>query len=225
MLIGSNDLWYVGLTPDGTDQHREAKRTMATTTPAAPAQVPTSAAHRTRRRRFTVAGLLLGLGLGGFIDGIVLHQILQWHHMLTDYGEHASFPETTVASLQHNTLWDGLFHLSTWVFVTIGVFLLWRVLSAGYRVTARSMVGLLLAGWGIFNLVEGIFDHHLLGIHHVRDDIANPLAWDLGFLAFGALLVVVGFAMRRSDRDRTEMTVTDVPHHNGAAQQRTRGNG
>ena len=30
-----------------------------------------------------MSGLLYGLGLGGFIDGIVLHQILQWHHMVT----------------------------------------------------------------------------------------------------------------------------------------------
>jgi uncharacterized membrane protein len=29
---------------------------------------------------------IMGLGLGGFIDGIVLHQILQWHHMLTEHG-------------------------------------------------------------------------------------------------------------------------------------------
>jgi uncharacterized membrane protein len=29
------------------------------------------------------SGLLFGIGLGGFLDGIVLHQILQWHHMLS----------------------------------------------------------------------------------------------------------------------------------------------
>jgi len=45
---------------------------------------------------------------------------------------------------------------------------------------------------GGFNLVEGLVDHHLLGVHHVRDDLGAPLGWDLGFLAFGALLVVVG---------------------------------
>lgn len=53
-------------------------------------------------------------------------------------------------------------------------------------------VGGLLIGWGGFNLVEGLVDHHLLGVHHVRDDLGAPLGWDLGFLAFGALLVVVG---------------------------------
>jgi uncharacterized membrane protein len=151
------------------------------------------------RQRFTVAGLLLGLGLGGFVDGIVLHQILQWHHLLTDYGGHAAFPDTTVASLEDNTLWDGLFHAATWVFVTAGVLLLWRVTTAGHRTTWRSLVGLLLTGWGVFNLVEGVVDHHLLTLHHVRDDVADPLWWDVGFLALGAVLVVAGLALRRSD--------------------------
>lgn len=145
-----------------------------------------SANHHLLRRRFTLAGILLGLGLGGFVDGILLHQVLQWHHMLTDYGDHASFPDMTVQSLEDNTLWDGLFHLSTWVFVTGGIFVLWVVLSAGYRVAWRSLVGLLLAGWGVFNLVEGIVDHHILTVHHVRDDVSDPAWWDLGFLACGA---------------------------------------
>jgi uncharacterized membrane protein len=145
---------------------------------------------------------MLGLGLGGFIDGIVLHQILQWHHMLTDYDGHTSFPEPTVSSLEENTLWDGLFHATTWLFVAIGLVLMWQALSAGFRATWRSLVGLLLAGWGMFNLVEGIVDHHILTIHHVRDDVDDPLWWDLGFLVFGALLVIVGFALRRSDRQR-----------------------
>jgi uncharacterized membrane protein len=63
-------------------------------------------------------GLFLGIGLGGFVDGIVLHQILQWHHMLTSEGD---YPKTTVAGLETNTLWDGLFHAATWIAVAIGV--------------------------------------------------------------------------------------------------------
>jgi uncharacterized membrane protein len=163
--------------------------------------------HQRLQRRFTAAGLLLGVGLGGFVDGIVLHQILQWHHMLTDYGS-ATFPASTVRSLEDNSVWDGLFHLSTWLFVTVGVFLLWRVLSAGYQTTRHGMVGLLLAGWGIFNLIEGIVDHHLLTVHHVRDDVADPLWWDVGFLAFGALLVVAGLGLRRRDVVRSDQTAT-----------------
>ena len=55
----------------------------------------------------------------------------------------------------------------------------------------------MLAGWGVFDLVEGVVDHQLLGVHHVRDDLGGPLSWDVGFLAFGALLVVVGWQLHR----------------------------
>ena len=45
------------------------------------------------------AGILFGLGLGGFFDGIILHQVLQWHHMLTSAGYPVQpgiqFPEGT----------------------------------------------------------------------------------------------------------------------------------
>ena len=55
------------------------------------------------------AGFLFGLGLGGFFDGILLHQVLQWHHMLSSAG----YPATTVANLELNTLFDGVFHAVT----------------------------------------------------------------------------------------------------------------
>jgi uncharacterized membrane protein len=52
---------------------------------------------------------------------------------------------------------------------------------------------------GLFNLVEGIVDHQLLGIHHVRSG-PHELAWDLGFLALGLVLVLVGLLVRRTAR-------------------------
>ena len=157
--------------------------------------VRTSVPPRTARPP-RAPGLLLGLGLGGFIDGIVLHQILQWHHMLTDTGEH---PSTTVAGLEANTLADGFFHLATWVFVAVGMALTVRAWQRGELAPPwRAHLGLLLAGWGSFNLVEGLIDHQLLGIHHVRDDLGGPLGWDLAFLALGALQLAGGLALARS---------------------------
>ncbi len=138
-----------------------------------------------------VAGVILGLGLGGFFDGIFLHQVLQWHHMLT-----ATSPPTSVGSLELNTLWDGLFHTMTYVFTIAGVLLLWRAARTEDTLPpARTLVGAALMGWGIFNLVEGIINHHLLGIHHVLDSLPpGPvrLALDLAFLALGAALVLIG---------------------------------
>jgi uncharacterized membrane protein len=142
---------------------------------------------------------VLGLGLGGFIDGIVLHQILQWHHMLT--GDNGGEPMDTVAGLETNTLVDGLFHTATWILVAAASVLLVRAWQRGELAPPwRMHVGLLLTGWGVFNLVEGLIDHELLGIHHVRDDLGAPLGWDLGFLAFGALLVVGGWVLAQPRR-------------------------
>jgi uncharacterized membrane protein len=141
-------------------------------------------------------GLLLGLGLGGFLDGIVLHQVLQWHHMLSDTGDH---PMTTVAGLEANTLADGFFHLATWALVGAATVLTVGAWQRGELAPPwRTHIGLVLAGWGVFNLVEGIIDHEMLGIHHVRDDLGGPIGWDLGFLALGALLVTGGVALVRS---------------------------
>jgi uncharacterized membrane protein len=143
-------------------------------------------------------GFLLGLGLGGFIDGIVLHQILQWHHMLTDTGEH---PATTVAGLEANTLADGFFHLATWAFVGAATVLTVRAWQRGELAPPwRAHIGLALTGWGVFNVVEGLIDHQILGIHHVRDDLGGPLGWDLAFLVLGVLLIAGGLALERSAR-------------------------
>ena len=136
---------------------------------------------------------VLGLGLGGFIDGILLHQILQWHHLLTDTGDH---PTDTVSGLEANTLADGFFHLATWFVVAAAMVLTVRAWRR--RVLAppwRAHVGMMLAGWGVFNLVEGLIDHQLLGIHHVRDDLGGPLGWDRAFLGLGLALIVAGAAL------------------------------
>jgi uncharacterized membrane protein len=69
------------------------------------------------RRPARVPALLLGIGLGGFVDGIVLHQLLQWHHLLTATGDH---PVDTVRGLEQNTVADGLFHVLAWLFVVVG---------------------------------------------------------------------------------------------------------
>ncbi len=140
-------------------------------------------------------GFIAGIGLGGFIDGIVLHQILQWHHMLTGTDDH---PATTVAGLEANTLADGFFHLATWVIVAVALVLTVNAWRTGRLAPPwRFQLGMLLAGWGAFNLVEGVINHQLLGLHHVRDDLGAPLGWDLGFLAFGALLVAGGLILAR----------------------------
>lgn len=141
--------------------------------------------------------VILGLGIGGFFDGIVLHQVLQWHHMLTGVE-----PLTSMPSFELNTLWDGLFHVFAYVCTLIGIALVWSATRLpGSRWPTKLLVGGLLVGWGAFNVVEGIVDHHVLQIHHVRSG-PNQLWWDLGFLAWGAIMLAGGrLLMRAGDRN------------------------
>jgi uncharacterized membrane protein len=139
----------------------------------------------------TVPTILLGIGLGGFFDGIVLHQILQWHHMLS-----AHTPPDSLNNLELNTLADGLFHASTWVFTSVGLFLLWAAMRRGAALGWNRLIGGLLAGWGAFNVVEGIIDHQVLGLHHVRPG-PDGLLYDIGFLVWGAAMLGVGVWLLR----------------------------
>jgi uncharacterized membrane protein len=154
-------------------------------------------------REFPVsAGILFGLGLGGFFDGIVLHQLLQWHHMLTSAG----YPPNDVRNLEINTLWDGIFHASTYIFVLLGLIILWkRAHRTHVRWSGKLLAGTILMGFGIFNLVEGIVDHHLLGIHHVNETVPRDqwIYWDLGFLIWGAVMLVIGWYLMKAGQRET----------------------
>jgi len=161
-------------------------------------------------RRFPVsAGILLGLGTGGFFDGIVLHQILQWHHMLTSAG----YPATTVENLEINTFFDGLFHASTYIFVLLGLMILWRASRRTHFYWAGKLLGgSMLAGFGLFNLVEGLIDHQILGLHHVNET-APPAQWpywDVGFLAWGAVMLAGGLAIFSNGARQSRGSAPDV---------------
>lgn len=138
-------------------------------------------------------GLLMGLGFGGFVDGIVLHEILQWHHMISGYEA-----TDTVAGLELNVVADGFFHIATWLLVMAGTTLTVLAWRQGRLAPNWSFhLGLLILGWGVFNIVEGVIDHQLLGVHHVRDDLGGPLSWDIGFLVFGVTLTAGGWWLYR----------------------------
>ncbi|GAB3963239.1 DUF2243 domain-containing protein [Plantactinospora veratri] len=161
-------------------------------------------------------GIVLGVGLGGFVDGILLHQLLQWHHLLsstnTDNVGVRYYDPKTVPGLEMNTLWDGIFHAVCWLAVLIGLAILYsRVTHHRRRVwTSRVLWGWILVGWGLFNLVEGILDHHILGIHHVYPG-PDQLWWDIAFLVLGALLVAGGWLLQRGGRSFDPAPGPDAP--------------
>jgi uncharacterized membrane protein len=143
---------------------------------------------------FHWAGLILGFALGGFFDGILLHQILQWHHLLSLV--------PGVDGLARQVLYDGLFHALMYLVAAWGLWLLWR----SRRDFARPQAGRLvltdaLIGFGVWNIIDAALAHWVLGIHRIRLDSANPLLWDLiWFVAFGVLPLALGLLWRRRTR-------------------------
>jgi uncharacterized membrane protein len=156
-------------------------------------------------RGLQLPGIVLGVGLGGFVDGILLHQLLRWHHMLTSTNHDRIgvkyYNPHTVSGLVMNTVWDGIFHAVCWLSVLLGLAVLYsRVTHHRRRVWAsRVLWGWMLAGWGLFNLVEGLLDHQILGIHHVHGGPYQAW-WDTGFLVLGGLLLIGGYLLQRGGR-------------------------
>lgn len=160
--------------------------TSATPTPPAPARPQLAAAF------------LLGVGMGGFVDGILFHQILQIHNMIS-----ARKPPTTLENLEQAMVFDGLFHVLTWTTTAIGLAMLHRAgrlaLQGRSVWSGRILLGGMLIGWGAFNLIEGLIDHHILHVHHVHERAGGVSLYDWLFLASGPALAAIGWLIARAD--------------------------
>lgn len=141
-------------------------------------------------RKWMASGFAVGFGLSGFFDGILLHQVLQWHHLL-------SLVEGVVG-LRAQILWDGLFHVAMYLVTAAGLWGLWRAYRSGRAVARERLAAALLVGFGAWHVIDAVFSHWLFGIHRIRLDVASPLAWDLGWLAaFGLVPILLGLAATR----------------------------
>ncbi len=143
----------------------------------------------------TAAGTVIGIGMGGFVDGILFHQIFQIHNMLS-----ARIPTDTLVGAKVNMVWDGLFHGVVWIATAIGIAMLWRaVKQADVLLSGKALLGSILLGFGLFNLIEGIIDHHILHLHHVYE-VMGQSVWDYVFLGSGIALIATGWLMIRDVR-------------------------
>jgi uncharacterized membrane protein len=138
------------------------------------------------------AGHALGFGLGGFFDGILLHQILQWHHLLSGIEEARTDIRVLIVA-------DGLFHVLMYVITGLGLWLLWRARAEfSMPLADRRLFGDALIGFGAWHILDSILSHWVLGIHRIRMDVDNPLFWDLlWFALFGVVPIVIGVILRR----------------------------
>jgi uncharacterized membrane protein len=141
------------------------------------------------------AAFVLGLALGGFFDGILLHQILQWHHFLSLVeGE-------PLREIRNQILADGAFHVAAFLVALSGLIMLWRCRDRlGEDGAGRTLIVGSLLGFGVWQIADVVIFHWILRIHRIRVDVPDPLVWDIGWLVvFGLppLLVAWWIARRR----------------------------
>lgn len=141
----------------------------------------------TKKRLLIIGSFVLGFGFIGAMDGVIFHQILQWHSVVMQTDLHGQI------------LSDGLFHLAVTITLVVGGILLWLAgKPTDHSRGIRLLLGGFLLGGGVFNVVEGVINHHLLQIHRVKPDDPNALAYDMAFLAIGVLFIIAGYILRRN---------------------------
>ena len=141
-------------------------------------QLPT---HRSPRRRNLLSGLLFGIGLAAFVDEVVFHQLLQWHH----------FYDRSTTSV--GLFSDGLFHAFGWFAVVAGLFL-FADLRRWHEVLLPRWVGGVLLGTGAFQLYDGTVQHKLMGLHQIRYEV-DLLVYDTVWNTIAVLLLAAGLIL------------------------------
>jgi uncharacterized membrane protein len=116
-----------------------------------------------RAAKIRTAGILLGIGLGGLLEGIVLHPIS-----------------------------DSWFQLALWLTSLTGVVALWSaVRGPGPLPPGSVLTGYLFIGWGAFNLAEGLINHPVLRMPLAQVPLHEwglLLVGGVGFVILGLLL-------------------------------------
>lgn len=140
------------------------------------------------------SGYLLGFALSGFFDGILLHQILQWHHLLL------GVRSPLFQDMRVQILADGVFHMLMYLIAIAGLWSLWRGRAS---LGGRKLLSHALIGFGIWHVLDAFVSHWLLGIHRIKMDSPNPLFWDLlWFALFGIVPLIAGWLLGRSHNRR-----------------------
>ena len=131
---------------------------------------------------------IAGFGVGGLVDVLVFHLVLQWHHLVS-----AFVTPNTLQGLRTNLYYDGLFSLAMVAVTVLGCALVWRGLdrSEERHSPIRSLGGVLV-GAGAFNAFDGIVDHYVL---HVHDVVHGTQAFNPHWVGASLLLLGAGILL------------------------------
>jgi len=133
------------------------------------------------QRRNVLVGILFGCGIIAFVDEVVFHQLLHWHHF---------YDRSTRAA---GLVSDGVFHAFSW-FATVASLFLFADLRRRNALLTRRWVGGILVGIGAFQLFDGLVQHKLLDLHEIRYGV-DLLPYDLWWNAAGLAALIAGIVV------------------------------
>ncbi len=141
-------------------------------------------------RRNIWAGVLFGIGLVTFIDEMVFHQLLHWHHFYDK--------STTSVGLVS----DGFFHALSWLTTVGGLFLV-ADLRRRNAWNWKKWLGSVLVGAGLFQFYDGTVQHKLMMLHQIRYNVVilpYDLIWNL--TAIG--MIMIGYYLVKTSKHSPE---------------------
>jgi uncharacterized membrane protein len=146
--------------------------------------LPTTAAEEVNGpKRSLLAGVLMGIGVAGFVDETVFHQLLHWHHFYD-----LSTPSWGLIS-------DGLFHAGSWVCMIAGLFMFADLRRREAWSKQRHWAGFCL-GLGGFQLYDGTIQHKWWHLHQIRYHV-GILPYDLVWNIIAGLVLILGVVLLR----------------------------
>lgn len=155
--------------------------------------------NRTNTQGVVGAGVL-GFGFSGLVDVLVLHHVLQIHHLVSNV-----YDPTTLAGLRTNILADGLFSLGMLLILGVGAGVVWTAERRASRpLRLKPLAGATILGIGLFDLFDVVVDHTLLGLHHATD---GPGFYDPHWAVVSLLVVGAGaYLYRHGQSERTRQS-------------------
>jgi uncharacterized membrane protein len=134
------------------------------------------------------SGVLFGIGVIAFIDEVVFHQLLHWHH----------FYDKSTSNI--GLVSDGLFHAFSF-FATIGSLFMLADLRRRGAFWLHRWIGGILLGSGAFQLYDGIIQHKLMRLHQIRYNVdIAPYDWTWNLAALVLLVAGIVITIRTSSK-------------------------
>lgn len=162
-----------------------------------------SQASRKQARSVLFTGILIGIGIAGFLDETIFHQLLQWHTFYWATDERGRIFS------------DGLFHLFSSLLLLWGLFRVWHGRARWREASGPILIAVILMGAGGFNFYDGIIQHAILHLHLVNEHVCNlsmthgnnslancpqdipyEIVWDI----IGFIVLAIGFLFWQCNR-------------------------